>query len=280
MAGMLWPAALENLIGASVVELVRASTMQGLESSLPRFHIVRRTERQGVMFSKKAPTPSTFHVRRHDRGFAGLYDTSQDTKSSASILKIHEWPRACRYFDQRLMDTAFIGKLLTADTSYHDARVPWLLDYTYIAQDGCAVQSSAQFSNDHDAGIFGQCVLTSSLSVIHMQQKRLYLDRDTVSATPIDSDTWLEILHNFEVLPSFLELLHSNNGGTLSWTSFEADGQGGRKASAFHVGYKMGDWGNDEVALYSRRDLATGRSVVLIAGTRRCLCVARRTIDG
>lgn len=169
------------------------------------------------------------------------------------------------------MDASASLKLLEKDTSYLPRAWKWRLDYTYIVN-GRAVHCSTKAEDDRRSGIFSGPISGSRLTVVHIRQKRHYLSRDTVSAISIDPATWFNVLQHFQVLPNFLELLHSNNGATLAWISYSEHGKGVREPIAFHVGYKMGDWANDEVAVYARRDLQTGRSFVLILGTEECLC--------
>ena len=184
------------------------------------------------------------------------------------------WPQGCRYYDGLLMNSAAILKLLQDDTCYFHEESSWSLDYTYTTPSG-PVHCNTQASDDHDNGIFAPSVLQSSLTVVQIRQKRIYLQQGTYCGISVSLDTWKQILQRFDVLPNFLEVLHSNNGGSLSWTSYAEDSKGAQQPVAFHAGYKMGDWANDEIAVYIRRDLQTGQSFVLIMGTDNCLCRER-----
>ena len=175
------------------------------------------------------------------------------------------------------MDGSRIDALLTHDTLYDHSRIPWHLEYVFI-KDGQPVIRRIATESDALNSMSSSNVLESQTTVVHVRQKRIYMKNNSSSSLSVSEHTWRSVLERFEVLPSYLELLHSNNGGTLSHTSYLKKRTEGKASSvqtapqrkcvdAFHVGYKMGDWGNHEAAIYARFELATGRSFVLLAGT-------------
>lgn len=110
-----------------------------------------------------------------------------------------------------------------------------------------------------------------------MKQKRRYYSdsRNSLCQIVLRLSTWEEVLHNFCVPPNFLEFLHSNNGGFGAEISYCNDDSTNSQhqncpengTSAFHLYLKIGDWGNNEHAVYARHDFHTGHDLVLVMGT-------------
>lgn len=183
------------------------------------------------------------------------------------------WPLSSRYYNPLLMDANHLTRLMKEDTSYAKSYghcyLPWYMAYTYLR--GTEGKKYNVLENeDHARGVFGPFVLDSKFTIVHVRQKRQYLTGRTTCALSIDESMWAAVLDRFEILPTFLELLHSNNGGTLVQTSY-ADFDAGVEPAAFHIGYKMGDWANCEVAIYARVDLKTDSSFMLLMGTDDCI---------
>lgn len=186
------------------------------------------------------------------------------------------WPATSRYFDPLIMDAESIAKLLEEDTLYANEEHPWCLDYACVT-DSTLYHRQTQANDCHETGIFSAKVLNSRLTLVHIRQRRLYLKGDTTSAISVDTLMWLALLKRFEILPSFVELLHDNNGCTLAHISYEQttgreDRPGPmapneRTPDAFHVGYKMGSAMDEEYAIYARQSLKTGCTVIFVLGT-------------
>ena len=179
------------------------------------------------------------------------------------------------------MDAENVHRFLAVDTTYANSSFPWYLVYTYIACERAETRRP-RADDDHADGIFGSAMLESPLTVIHVRQKRVYMPRETVVAISLDEITWRTLLARYSILPSFLDLLHSNDGGTLAYTTFRSESSGQDQNAitqhqpiidAMHMGYKMGKWNNDESAIYVRYDFTTGRSLVLVLGSDACLGV-------
>lgn len=194
-----------------------------------------------------------------------------------------DWPTGCRYYDPLTMDAVQISTLLTEDTMYADSGGHWHLEYLFVSEDQVYRHQTAM-GDSHDEGIFSQQVAEAPMVIIYVRQTRKYLSHDTASSLWVDKPTWMALLNRTEVLPSFVELLHSNNGETLqvSQPGFNLK-EGSDVSSAsdmqepevFHVGYKLSTWQFNEAAVYARRDLTTGRSFVLVLGTPSSVDLSR-----
>jgi hypothetical protein len=160
-----------------------------------------------------------------------------------TLEESYAWPQGCRFFDKLVMNAGQITTLLDEDTRFAPEHFAWDVRYCYISNDS-VVKHRAALTDDHYNGIFSDHMLKSHMSVVYIRQKRLYLQNDSLSAVSVDRAMWTRILQYFEVLPSFLELLHSNNGGSLAFTTYSSPTGGSWTPIAFHVGYKIGDWGS------------------------------------
>ncbi|CAF9910199.1 MAG: hypothetical protein HETSPECPRED_009649 [Heterodermia speciosa] len=184
------------------------------------------------------------------------------------------------------MDPQRIQHLLSRETTYvADTRFSWELQYMII-DDGLPVLRSTIASDSLDNSVFCPKTQRSPLILLYIRQKRVYYRHGTANWLSIDSKTWLDILTKFDVLPSFLELLHSNNGGTMAYKSYnsyhrldtpaQSDGISADKLTkAFHVAYKMGNWGNQEYAIYARQCFTSSRSFVLVMGSPQSIDLQR-----
>ena len=116
----------------------------------------------------------------------------------------------------------------------------------------------------------------ASTKIFFIRQKRHYQHHHSSSKIYLDFHTWEDVLDRLAVVPSFLELLDNNNGGCSSHVSYCVDhnAEGNclsscttNSMSAFHLGIKIGDWGNYEYAVYARHDFHTGHNLILTLGT-------------
>ena len=136
------------------------------------------------------------------------------------------------------MNATHISEMVATDTIYADQLFPFYLAFTTVRNNqaktcfvGADDPTGYDFSSNDN--------LSSSMTVVHVRQKPIYMTQSSTSAISLDQCTWRNLLVRYEVLPSFVELLHSNNGGVLAYTSYTP---GGDTADAFHVGYKLSDW--------------------------------------
>ena len=197
---------------------------------------------------------------------------------STHALPQGRWPESCKYYDRNTTNGNYLGTLLLEDSLYFPpaSASPTRLEYIDIL-DGKATL----YEDPADAFPFEERLRVSptarrSTKVFFVAQKRLYYRDHSVNSYALHSQTWEELLDRLSVLPSFLELLHSNNGGFASSVSYCADNarNGCQKGcteesiSAFHLGIKIGDWGNSEHAVYARHDFHTGHEIVLVVGTK------------
>lgn len=188
------------------------------------------------------------------------------------------WPQSCPYFDARSMDADHVSSLLKHDSRYADTRDSWL---EYLYMDAGAPRLCSWFNKDSQSeDLLSPKLSHSRVVVVHIKQVRQFTENLTVSRMSLSSHLWLTILSHFEVLPSFLPLLHSNTGGYLSHVSYAEDSHGkspmskatvsaanSKRPSAIHTAYKLGYWLHREAAVYARRDLITGQAFVLLLGT-------------
>ncbi|KAK3074887.1 hypothetical protein LTR53_002277 [Teratosphaeriaceae sp. CCFEE 6253] len=173
------------------------------------------------------------------------------------------------------MDASHVIEVVATDTEYVGRHFPWYLVYTTILNG----HTETCFTLAEDApgqGLFTKGVLMSPMTVIHINQERLYMVRKTVSALSVDESTWRNLLRRFDVPPNFVELLHNNTGGALAYTSYTPEDclncpgtDTDILASAFHVGYK---W-SDLCAVYGRYDFIRRQALVLVLGRDDCLGV-------
>jgi hypothetical protein len=190
------------------------------------------------------------------------------------------WPKMSRFYDPLTMDATQISSLLLHDTQFTDDTFPWFLEHASYS-DGIAKIHQTSADNVHADGLFSKSVLESPLTIIHVAQERLYFKSDTISAVSVDAKTWTTMLQQFEIIPSFLELAHSNQGGSFSYISYGRTGSSPEGSDvhdtpqAFHVGYRIGSWGRPGLAIYARRDFVTGRVLVLFLGTTASIRLSR-----
>lgn len=188
-----------------------------------------------------------------------------------------EWPNNSRFFDPLTMDAANIRALTIDDTEYAEAKwphaqCPWYLACVYFAESSSkCLKREYLAENQFDPASFSADVAESPVTVIYIRQKRRYYPQGTRSLKSVDRGTWLRVLQHFDVLPSFVELVHSNNGGTLCQTTHGNESNTSDKPSAFHVGYKKADCADEETTIYARQDFGTGRIFVLLLGTKGCI---------
>lgn len=140
-----------------------------------------------------------------------------------------------------------------------------------------------------DGGSLSTAVLQSSLVVLHFPMLRFNVrptSKFNAEATICvkSKGLWLALLQGYGVLPSLLDLLHSEEGGVLSFTSYatghtlrhsgenimRADAEASRPV-AFHLAYVPSGMLTDECAIYARCDLIAGRWFVLVMGVMSTL---------
>jgi hypothetical protein len=199
---------------------------------------------------------------------------------SSERSRFPRWPETCRYYDPHTMDPVDIGNLLYSDTKYlePESAVEEILDSIDIA-DGIATLACAPLANvSLEERLKVSPDTRASTKIFFIKQKRQYQHHRSSSKIYLDIHTWEDVLDRLAVVPSFLELLNDNNGGCSSHVSYCADhnayAEGNclsscttNSMSAFHLGIKIGDWGNYEYAVYARHDFHTGHSLILTLGT-------------
>lgn len=179
----------------------------------------------------------------------GRVSTNQPNGAQNNVaVEPQEWPSNCRSCDGLTIDPDRIQEILAQDTLYAQTDMQWYLEYIYFSSDGRLQRQSTRAADSHQDGIFHSSLLQSRLTIVHLQQRRLYLRKATTSSISVDRPTWLSLLERFRVIPSFLELLHNNNGGTLSFISHDdsrpssqvsnaVPSEGRCYPTALHLGY-------------------------------------------
>lgn len=176
------------------------------------------------------------------------------------------------------MDPVDIGNLLYSETEYleTESAVEESLNSIDIA-DGTAMLTCAPLARvSLEERLKVSPDTRASTKVFFIRQKRHYQHHNSSNKIYLDLHTWEDVLDRLAVVPSFLELLDDNNGGCSSHVSYCADhnAEGNclsscttNSVSAFHLGIKIGDWGNYEYAVYARHDFHTGHNLILTLGT-------------
>ena len=143
------------------------------------------------------------------------------------------------------MDASETSDWLERDTAYANHGHGWCLEYLSVTS-SLVTRGFCRPHDEHSNGIFDTKVVEADLTVVYLRQKRQYLHEATYSAISTDESTWRTLLETFNVLPSFIEILHSNNGGSLKHITYAPAKDSGKSDSniesiplAFHVGYKL-----------------------------------------
>ena len=216
----------------------------------------------------KAQTPptetTTDHLQSRSEPPLGSTEWTQSGPHGQSI-----WPLSSRFYDPLTMNPELISNFVVEDTLYSDGNLRWFLEFTFLASGEMNVRRT-DANESLESGVFDRSVLESPLTIIHVAQERLYFENYTKSTMSTDAPTWNTLLQKFEILPSFLELLHSNNGGSLVHVSYDRSQQTNESVEspvqAFHMGYKMGNCAIHESAIYARHDFGTDRVLVVLFG--------------
>jgi hypothetical protein len=190
------------------------------------------------------------------------------------------WPESCPYYNAAITDCWRTRDLLYDDTVYLSPTEDDLELIRWInLVDGVPIYGELKALGKD---LFPTILSTvpdakRSAKILFVRQKRRYYNdsRNSLCEIGLRRSTWEEVLHHFCVPPNFLELLHSNNGAFSAEISYCRDDSTNSQhqncpengTSAFHLYLKLGDWGNNEHAVYARHDFHTGHDLVLIMGT-------------
>ena len=209
---------------------------------------------------------------------------SADSQDFPKILRLRKpahksrWPETCRYYEPQTTNPEDIRDLMWHDSEYFEpqSNLENRLHSIDIA-DGRATLESAPLSTvSLDTRLQVRPDGIASTKIFFIPQKRQYRHHHSTNKIHLHSQVWEEVLDRLSVLPSFLELLHSNNGGMSCHISYCGKNGTGSDCgssctedsiSAFHIGIKIGDWGNYEYAVYARHDFHTGHDLILTLGT-------------
>jgi hypothetical protein len=190
------------------------------------------------------------------------------------------WPETCPYYNADIIDRWRTRDLLYNDTAY---LAPTEDDFELIR----CINLADGVPTYEGLKVLGKGLPPTILSTVPSakkdtkilfveQMRRYYSDsRNSHCHIELRLSTWEKVLHHFCVPPNFLELLHSNNGGfgaeilycNDDSTNSQHQDCPGNGTSAFHLYLKIGQWGNNEHAVYARHDFHTGHDLILIMGT-------------
>ena len=193
------------------------------------------------------------------------------------------WPWTCQYYDPLTQDAEYIGCLLSFCTHSLDSEMQ-PIRYTYI-QNGKVYSCEAGVDHTRPGGLLSQEVRESPMVVIHYPANRedgpttLWGTYSDGSIHVQNKELYKAVLNRFDILPKFLELLHSQQGGRLHHISYGLQPESPlagctapgitsseRRPIAFHSAYDIGDSLLVHNAIYARYDVVAGRSLILVIG--------------
>lgn len=193
---------------------------------------------------------------------------SSEKTSLTRVASASAWPEGCRYYDPGTINPERVQHLLTKETEYTNHILPWNISRLDMKDGHCRTQDTAYEAKGAQR-LISEPVPNGTTTVLYVRQKRMLYHSRTTSAIGLDAPSWLGLLERFEVIPSFLEVLHDNNGASSCYVTGDTVNppkSGAITANAFHVAYKIGGWGDHEVAMYARHHLKNGSNFVLVMG--------------
>ena len=176
-------------------------------------------------------------------------------------LSLSPWPKQSRYFDPDCHDLRHLDKFL-AEIEYVPS-VQSLVSFIGIKsgvvtpEAGNPLQYGSSISPSDDETI-----------ILLIEQARLYYNNSTtLNKLRLDLVSWSQLLARHDIHPSFLDILHSNNGGFHSHISFSESDESVEEPDAMHVMIKIGNCQDVEHAVYGTQDLVTGKTLIVVLGT-------------
>ena len=176
------------------------------------------------------------------------------------------WPQGCKYYHPASMHAAALEQLIAKDSDWIDTPKQYSLRCVRKAGSGFKLlqpYTRQESIEDLLRGTDGPG--PPSFFAVFVRQARIYLPNKTYSKFYLDEQMWRNILLHGDVLPSFLEILHTNNSANVShiWHF-----SGNERPESLHLVLKVGRSHQSEFALYARQELKTGRVFLLFAGTQ------------
>ena len=176
------------------------------------------------------------------------------------------WPATCRFFDPATTNTSKIEYLLKVDSQYASHGNTNNIEVLVMGR-GRRVPRVVATTTEDAMDIMNTSILENTTTVVYVRQRRLYFAQRARHFVGLEERTWLKLLEAYEVPPNALELIHDNNGG--QFCNISEDEENG---CTFHIGYKMGNWGNGECSVYARHELRSNKAFILVTGeVSRCL---------
>ena len=189
-----------------------------------------------------------------------------ETTAKANI----SWPESCRYFNRRTMDAEAIHILLDRDTAYDCSNELATLARVDLSKGRAVVHRSApNAASGIPSSQSSDCQSSDGsipeATVLFVRQKKRSLVACTINIIGTSRASWISILTSAEVLPSFLEILHTNHSGCARHIAYEPTSE---QPEAFHLSMKVGDFAHNRFGVYARQSFKTGRAFVLFAGKK------------
>jgi hypothetical protein len=210
----------------------------------------------------------------------GAEASTADLEPRPTLINTIPWPESCPYYNANIIDRRRTRDLLYNDAvylapTYDDLELIRCINFA----DGVTTHGELKVLGKYVSPVILSAVpdAKKSTKILFVEQKRRYYSdsRNSRCQIVLRLSTWETVLHHFCVPPNFLELLHSNNGGFGAEIFYCNDDSTNSQhqdcpengISAFHLYLKIGQWGNNEHAVYARHDFHTGHDLVLIMGT-------------
>lgn len=181
-------------------------------------------------------------------------------------------PWQSKYFDRKTMDATVIRALVEYNTRF--AGVCDHGDVSALSLFNGNLSTSKLEVNVMDTAlrqIDDDPSDSPQANIIFVRGKREYLRGSNLLALRVHDHFWEKILSSGHVLPSFLEVLHTNDSATMAHLSYIRDRLPEHVSEklaveAFHIGLKVGAWRDCEFGLYVREDFQTDKVFALFVG--------------
>ena len=192
--------------------------------------------RNGTDISALSKSPTTT-LRDHGSDQAD-HDTIQER------YRFHpKWPNSCQFFDPYTMDARHIRSLLRSDTKHMEQNSSGLgVASALFFADGVVDVHGIERSEPISKFLRSERVQSPQLTAVFIPQKRKYFREGSISQIWISDQSWWNILSEMEILPSFLEVMHTNNSACSRHISYIKDGS----IDALHISLKIGPWWRNE----------------------------------
>lgn len=205
----------------------------------------------------------------------GAPDENDDEAQSTS--ESQQWPEGCRYFSRKTMNASAIQDILVKRTQYH----PVLQDDTLAIVNHSQDSTTCHYAGNSPSSVVKRLRPANSLAnesdtpnatVLFVGQKRIYFQHGSVNWIKTSLDTWRTILIESEILPSFLSVLDTDDSACahhITYANKAVQARNVVEPETLHLTLKVGDFVDNELALYARQELRTGHAFVMFVGQEK-----------